>query len=355
MKCFDRYFLRIALVNLAVALVALTVLYVLIDYLAGLDYAPDTSRGAGVLVKVYLYRIPPILYALAPSIVLTGGMFGITRLLRNRELLPLRVAGVRMWRALWAFWLIAAIAGVAMFFLRDRIIPGFSEQALEATGMVGRDSRGKQTTIRDDADNVWWIGSYRLDSDPPVLHNVTVSLTGVDGSLTHMLTAPRLEWRGERWTGDYALLDLSRLSGGARAEPTTRFAAAAVPVALTLTPKALARRTAGIELSFADSWARASAEPDRPDLRMEAYELLTFPLSCLSLLLIGAVVATRLNAANLFIAGAVAVAVALLSYTFAFVGEGLAERGILSAEVAAFGPALLFLAAGIVGLRWYAD
>lgn len=351
MRIYDRYFARAALGSTLAALAILVTLFLAIDFLANLDQLGDKSALA--MLASRLYAVPPVLYLLLPLVALLGGMSALARLLRSRELTPLRVAGVRSWRALMAFWLVALLVGVSAFALKNYALPAMGSEGQDILAQFGRRSTGTQMLVTDFNRNVWLIGKYRIDLPVPFVENASISRFGPDGRLSHITNAPRLEYRDGKWHGNHIELDVRTVGapyGG-------REVGADQPVAgVDLTPALIARRgERGNEQTIPQLMAAMETDSNPAFLRFELYQRFTFPLMCLSLMLIGAVLALRRQVGNQFIALAMAAGVALLAYAAVFVLGSMVERGAMLPEVASFLPAFLLLAAGIAGIRWFSD
>ncbi len=352
MKLYDRYLLRAAASSTVMALAIMLILFLAIDLLVGLD-ALEGQSVTDVLMS-YLYKIPPVLYLLLPLVSLLGGMAALARLLRARELLPLRVAGIRSWRALMAFWMVGLIAAGVAFSVKNFVLPKLGEEGQSVLAQFSRRAKGGEMMIKDNVGNVWLVGSYQAAADPPSVENVMI-LQYSQGRVARTISAPKLEYKAGNWHGEYVSFEVSSLgTPGARAGIES--APNAPVVGVDLPPALLALRgDRGGERSIASLLAATKSDPNPPAVWFELYQRFCFPLLCVSLLMIGAVIALRRDVGSLFAALAMAALVALLSYAAVFVSQSMVERGSISPELASFGPALLLFVIAGVGLRFKAD
>jgi len=352
MKIYDRYFARAAITSTVSALAIMVILYLAIDFLANLDQIGGKS-AIGMLWS-RLYAIPPVLYLLLPLIALLGGMSALARLLRARELTPLRVAGVRTWRALMAFWIVAALVGGFAFALKNLALPAMGAEGQDIIAQFGRRSAGGQMLVTDGLGNVWLIGKYKIDEREPWVEDVTIARFGADSRLTHTLMAPKLVYRDGGWWGSRRELDVRTL-GAAGSGVVEEGKDGPIP-GLDMTPSLIARRgERGMEQSIAQLRDSMATDNNPAMIQFEIYQRFTFPIMCVSLMLIGAVLALRRQVGNQFVALALSAGVALLAYAAVFVFGSMVERGSMTPEFASFMPAIVLAVAGLAGIRWLAD
>ena len=352
MKKFDWYFLRIATVNIGVSFFSITLLYVAIDFI----YNIDRFMGRPLIqtIEYYALTVPPILHTMAPLAVLLGGMFGVARLIKYRELLPLMASGIRISRCLRAFWLVAMLSAAGMALAQEYLLPGLEQRA--ATVQAGvKFTAGEDITLFDSAGNHWYIGGAEVAKNPPVIEHASITLMDGFGRATGQVIAPRLEYRDNAWRGATSTFMVSEFNSPAGSHPEQSRPQDSIP-GDWLTPETLAMRGTGVESrALSQRLKRASEAPHRADYRYSLYEGVLYPLTCLTLLMIGAVMAVRVQARNMVVAAALTVCVAFGSYCLVFFAQGLTQQGVIGPEAAAFAPFFLFLGLGVYALRWKAD
>lgn len=366
MKTFDRYYAKAAIGSTLMAVAVLLSLFVVIDMLASTEQFEGRSLHETLLL--YLHKIPPVLYLIMPLVALLGGMAALTRILRNRELMPLQGAGVRTWRALGAFWIVAAFVALFAFALKNFVLPAISSGSSDLAAQFGRKAEGNELMLRDGAGNLWLIGKYRLAQPTPWVENATIVFYGADRRLAQTVIAPRLEYHGGQWRGPHTTLDVATLGdesfigkpspGGfpQKSGHVVNYATAAALAGVDLSPATIGRRGArGGERTIPQLLDALHDDPNPEGLRFELYQRFSFPSLCVSLLIIGAVMALRRQRGNLFVALVLSAGVALLLYAAYFVLGAMVMRGALSPEFASFGPAIALLVWGLVEMRWRAD
>ncbi|MCK6440034.1 MAG: LptF/LptG family permease [Planctomycetes bacterium] len=352
MRRFDWYYFSVCLFNVLAAFFGVTTLFVMIDFFVNLDRFTGEEISVDQLLVYYLYSTPPVLYQLAPLVVLLGGMFAAARLLRASEVLPLQVGGLRASRAFRGFWLVATLAAISMFAAQEYLLPRLEQRFFTVAEADIKGGTGKNLALNDSGRNVWYIREYNVLGATPWIADTMIFRLDKDGRLSGRVYAPRLEYREGAWRGDYVTLDATSESGSID-RPSV---AAPLPHGLNLSPGEISREGTRGAVQPVSALAHALTDaPYRYDLAIKLYVAIAYPLSCISLLMIGITLALRLNARNLFVAGTMTLGVAFAAYSASFLLEGLAQRGALSPEAAVFGPAVVLFILGGLGLRTQAD
>jgi LPS export ABC transporter permease LptF/LPS export ABC transporter permease LptG len=119
----DRYvagrFLRI----FALALLSMSFLYVLIDYLEISESIVKNRIGAGVVLAYYQALLAPILLDLVPFAFLVSALITTAGLVRSGEATALLAHGLSLFRMAASLLLFAVATGVVLFFYAERVVP----------------------------------------------------------------------------------------------------------------------------------------------------------------------------------------------------------------------------------------
>ena len=97
-------------------------LYMLLKWLYSGSPAHD-------ILMILLYSLPAVLMLALPAALLLGTALGLNRLERDRELLALRMAGVRLTRLVLPYILLAVFMAGLLFWLQEKIVPRMSHMA----------------------------------------------------------------------------------------------------------------------------------------------------------------------------------------------------------------------------------
>lgn len=204
MRRFDRYLLAEMVVPalmggvMVVMLLVGNQLYFMLRYL---------YRGVPVrdVAMTLAYFSPSVLMLSIPAALLLGAALGLNRLERDREILSLRMAGVRLKRIVAPIIVLGLLASGLMFYLQERVIPQNMHRALELQRKLGVYSptavvQEDQVLKFDRGGTRFFIYVNRVDPSPDrqILHDVTILMVG-DQRPPVWLMIPRAENRSGRW------------------------------------------------------------------------------------------------------------------------------------------------------------
>jgi len=193
----DRYIAREILVPFLlgvagfVALLIGDVLYALAELVAAKQIT------LGILGRLLLYKLPAILVITFPVATLFGTLLGLTRLVKDRELQAMRLAGVSLTRIFAPVLAFGLITAGAAFLTNEYFAPWANRQAnaLLRQAVLGEafPQIREEVFFRGPGDRVFYI--ERADRQGE-LHNVMVY--ELVGPLPRLITARRATWEGER-------------------------------------------------------------------------------------------------------------------------------------------------------------
>jgi lipopolysaccharide export LptBFGC system permease protein LptF len=194
----DRYALKEMLVPALVGVVILLILllgnwlYILLRmaYTAGTD-----PRD---IVMILVYRLPSLLLQAIPGSLLLGTALALNRLERDRELLSLRLAGVRLTRLVAPYIVLGLLCSVFLFLLQEFVINKSTLNALklERKVMFGSPTAAVQPDVMFKVGNNY-LYAKRVDPATKMLYGVIVMRLEANG-LTWM-TIPMAENQDGRW------------------------------------------------------------------------------------------------------------------------------------------------------------
>ncbi len=123
MKLFDRYIIRQFLVTAFFALIAVTIIFVVIDALEHLDDFIDRQATIGVVGLYYFYFIPEIVKLIMPVAMLLGSLFVTARMSTQFELTAMKSSGVSLYRIMVPYVIVAFIVSAASVYFNGWIVP----------------------------------------------------------------------------------------------------------------------------------------------------------------------------------------------------------------------------------------
>jgi len=143
------------------------------------------------VLLVLAYRTPSVLMLAVPGALLLGTALALNRLERDRELLALRMAGVRLTRLVVPYIVLAALVVVSMFFLQERVIPRCTHLAERLTAKLiwGTPSAvvRQDEMFKADANNYIYV--HTVDQQTNTLHGVKI-FNMERGYLSSMMLIP---------------------------------------------------------------------------------------------------------------------------------------------------------------------
>ena len=96
MKILDRYIIRQFLVTTLFSLIAVLIVFIVIDAMEKLDDFIDRQAGWSVILSYYIYFIPEIIKLIMPVAMLLASLFVTARLSTQSELTAMKSSGISL-------------------------------------------------------------------------------------------------------------------------------------------------------------------------------------------------------------------------------------------------------------------
>ncbi|HUI66483.1 MAG TPA: LPS export ABC transporter permease LptG [Bacteroidota bacterium] len=117
MKHLDRSIVRQFLSTTAFSLVAVLLVFIVIDVMEKLDDFIDRQATWGIIVKYYILFTPEIIKLIIPVAMLLGSLFVSARLATQNEITAMKSSGISLYRIMVPFVCVALIvSGVSVYF-----------------------------------------------------------------------------------------------------------------------------------------------------------------------------------------------------------------------------------------------
>jgi lipopolysaccharide export system permease protein len=130
-KLIDRYIVRQFLATAAFSLLAVLLVFIVIDVMEKLDDFIDRQAGYDVIALYYLYFVPEIIKLIIPVAMLLAGLFVTARLSTQNELTALKAGGVSLYRIMIPYITVALIVSVVSVWFNGWIVPLANKKKLE--------------------------------------------------------------------------------------------------------------------------------------------------------------------------------------------------------------------------------
>jgi lipopolysaccharide export system permease protein len=123
MKLIDRYIIRQFLVTAAFSLLAVLVVFIVIDALEHLDDFIDRHASVEVITLYYVYFMPEIIKLIVPVAVLLASLFVTARMSTQNELTAMKSSGISLYRLMVPYTVVALLISVASIYFNGWIVP----------------------------------------------------------------------------------------------------------------------------------------------------------------------------------------------------------------------------------------
>lgn len=142
MKIIDIYLVKQFLKTIFFGLIAISLLFVVIDLMENLDDFIDQNVANAMIVKYYIVFIPEILRLITPVAVLLSSLFTAGRMSNLNELTALKASGVSLYRFMAPFLITAFFISLFSVYFGGFVVPDankekvFIEQTYMKKGIV---------------------------------------------------------------------------------------------------------------------------------------------------------------------------------------------------------------------------
>jgi lipopolysaccharide export system permease protein len=123
MTLLDRYIIRQFLATAFFSLVAVTIIFVVIDAMEKLDDFIDHQATPAIIAEYYFYFIPEIIKLITPVAVLLASLFVTARMSAQNELTAVKSSGVSLYRVMAPYIGVALLVSVASIYFNGWIVP----------------------------------------------------------------------------------------------------------------------------------------------------------------------------------------------------------------------------------------
>lgn len=123
MMLIDRYIVKQFLVTTFFALLAVIVIFIVIDAMENLDDFIDRQATTQIILTYYLYFMPEIIKLIMPVSLLLASLFVTARMSTQNELTAMKAAGMSLYRMMIPYIVVALIVSVASVYFNGWIVP----------------------------------------------------------------------------------------------------------------------------------------------------------------------------------------------------------------------------------------
>ena len=357
MKTIDRYILRQFIMTAIFALIAFTIVFLVVDMMENLDDFLDRKATIGIIVTYYFYFMPEIIKLMVPVAMLLSALFTTGRLSTFNELAALKSSGVSLYRFMVPLLLFATLVSGASVYFNGWVVPFANKKKLE----VGRIYFQKNIEfvsrnnifIQDSETRIISIGMF--DDRQNIAHQVSVQdFDKYDPTVVvARYDADRMEWNASEksWT----LFKGTERRFDAGKEAVTQFGI--MPIgSLRFSPEDIRKKQEKTDemdyndlKDFIDN--QQSVGHDVSRWLVDFYGKISFPFASFIVVLFGVPFSSVKRRSGLGVEFGIALAICFLYMIFLKVSQAFGYNGDLNPLLTAWLANIIFFIVGIYNLR----
>lgn len=202
MKIIDKYIVARYISRLIWAIIAATIVFLVIDIVENLDKFIDANVPAVSVLRYYYLFIPYIVYLILPVATLLATLFTIGGFTVTNELMAMHVQGISFMRPLSLLLISACAAAFGAFFIGESIIPHANHERMDIyryeVKRLPRESRAKYGKLYLQLDKGRQLHINRYN--PVTREAFGIEIVDVDnGRLLQRTDAMKMVWINEKW------------------------------------------------------------------------------------------------------------------------------------------------------------
>jgi len=130
MKLIDRYIIRQFLVTFFFGLLAVLLIFLVIDMMEKLDDFMDADVDTLIVINYYISFMPEIIKLMTPVAMLLAALFVTGRMSNQNELAAMKSSGVSLYRMMVPFLAISLLISLVSIYFNGWIVPYANQQKL---------------------------------------------------------------------------------------------------------------------------------------------------------------------------------------------------------------------------------
>ncbi len=356
MSILDRYIIRQFRNNLLFIIVAIWLVFLLVNLVDRLDDFMDRHALIISVAKYYLFYSPYILILTLPIATLLATLLSVGQLARRSEITAMKSAGMSLYRILMPLLFSGLFISLLTLAVGEMVVPFTEERKLEIRKVeiektpVYTDGNLSNLFVQDQSGTIFHLGRYF--SQRKFGTEILVQKFK-DSHLLERIEAQKMSWTGSGWLlekGRYRIFSDS-LSFPQMEEYRTFDRL--LRLDFKIKPEALTRRERLTEeMSYKElaSYVNAKKETKQevPKELTDLYFKISYPFIGLIIILFGAPLAANPRRSGLAISFGVGLAVSFAYYVLLQIFRSLGYNQILPPLLAAWLANIVFAAVGMV-------
>lgn len=322
------------------------ILYTLAEFIA------SRQVGIGTVVELLVYKLPAILVITFPVSTLVGGLLGLGRLAKDREIQAMRLGGISLVRIFIPVLAFGLLMTVTTFTINEIVAPWANYRA---NAVIRKAAFGgafpqirEQVFFRGPGNRVYYVGS--VDDAHRELRNVMIY--ELEGPIPRLITAGSATWEGRVWYLTGGVIRELDEQGFTRYE--AGFAKMEIPVGIEAESFSAGQKTPE-EMTAGDLRKYLSLfgqSPGSARIAVEYYRKFAVPFASAVFALLAAPLGARAVLGGRFVGVGVSIALLFVYYVLMSVARAMGTVAGLAPFLAAWAPNLCF---GLAGLWLWAS
>ncbi|RKZ28536.1 hypothetical protein DRQ29_01735 [bacterium] len=355
MKIIDKYISSKFWKFFLMALLAFILVFVIVDLVENLDRYIDKGAKAFDVFEYYIFFLPYIIALVIPIATLLATAFLGGYLVKNRELVALRSAGISTLRVTSTIIMWGVFLSIFVFVLGEFILPGsnYAKDELKRTKIDKKSSntarlKNQLFYIAEDG-AIYYFRVF--DAKSKLGRDVVILKKNNNDEIYERIDAKRMKWTGFGWR----LTDVIRRNFSDGNEKLTRMAR--MELNISEKPEDFARKIPKpeemgiVELSkFIAKIKKSGIEPKREET--DLWMKFAYPLVNIIVVILGIPLVFKQRKGSYIYGFGQSFFIAFLYLAALRAGQTLGYNGTLSPWFAAFAGNILFGSVGIV-LLWF--
>jgi lipopolysaccharide export system permease protein len=349
-RIHDRYVLGDFWRNLAIGLLAFTVIYVTVDVTEQINTYIDHHARFADIVLFYAFKIPWIVTLIMPVAVLLAAVFSLGRLSKQNELTAFISSGTSLVRVAAPIVVSALLISLFVTVFGEFVVPD-ANRASQRIKRVKIEEMKEEDTTRYRS-NVHYQGEHERTYYAETYDVMLKALVNVvlyeyrAGNLDRRIDAKKAFWDGAEWVFvDGAVREFTK--DGEKIATFAKLAMKELPERPEdfskeeIAPEEMNFRQLG---AYIDKLARSGGDIDK--YRVDLYFKFSFPFTSLIFALIGAALSSAKRKPSMATGFGLTLLISFTYYGVLRIGQGLGHSGVIDPLFGAWMGNIVFVVIG---------
>ena len=199
-RILDRYILKKFAVTLIVSLIAMILVYIVIDLFDHLNKFLDAEMPLIGFVMYYTLKIPEIISQLFPVIVFMALLFTLGNLTKYKEITAMMTSGISLLRISGPIIVLGILLSAAHFFFGETIVPYAARKHYEVRdyymGRKAKFHRRKNEFVYQEKNSVVYINIF--DGRSGLAKGISIQAIS-EGTINFRIDADRMSYNNGKW------------------------------------------------------------------------------------------------------------------------------------------------------------